>query len=444
MSGLPGVFEHIYTLSTILQDSTTYKKPLMMMFLDLKNAFGSVSHRLIFDMLNIVKVPNFFSCYVESFYSLLLVVISTKNWETEPIPFQRGVFQGDTQSPIIFLLAFNPLLKLAKPLNVTHGYRIQLPIEGCDDLPPIDSFVYVKWSGSSDEPPGWYRARIDQYFLEETCKIIYDDRDENIVYEVVDLRKVEWKPCSKRARKYVSFQDTPAVRKTNWKQSPKFAPLLEHSLKGYADDVTLISTDLTIHTSVLQSINKKAADLDLSFKPVKCVSYLFDGLKIIPQGISLSKGATRSIVEGETKFLGKIIDVSISVTKKVAGARVKARLTSLLSATDSLQIRGEYKLWIYRNYIILLLRFTLCVDSVSVSTISQLESTATRYLKKWLNLPRSASRVLLYYPGICCPSIMQVSREAKLNLLSCVSASSDSRLQERITVTTWKRCFTNT
>ena len=62
---------------------------------------------------------------------------------------------------------------------------------------------------------------------------------------------------------------------------------------------------------MLQSIDKKAADLGLSFKPVKCVSYLFDGLKIIPQGISLSKGATRSIVEGETKFLGKIIDVSI-------------------------------------------------------------------------------------------------------------------------------------
>ena len=64
--------------------------------------------------------------------------------------------------------------------------------------------------------------------------------------------------------------------------------------------------------------------------------------------------------------MGLNIDRCISATKKVAGERVKARLTSLLSATDSLQIRGEYKLWIYRNYIISLLRFTLCVDSVSV------------------------------------------------------------------------------
>ena len=46
-------------------------------------------------------------------------------------------------------------------------------------------------------------------------------------------------------------------------------------------------------------------------------------------------------------------------------------------------------------------------------------------------LPRSATRVILYYPGVCCSSIItHVSREAKLSLLACVSASSDHRLQE--------------
>jgi len=43
VTSLSGVFEHIYTLSTIMQDAATYKKPLMMIFLDLKNAFGSPS-----------------------------------------------------------------------------------------------------------------------------------------------------------------------------------------------------------------------------------------------------------------------------------------------------------------------------------------------------------------------------------------------------------------
>jgi len=72
--------------------------------------------------------------------------------ETAPIPFCREVFCGDTLSPVILLLAFNPLLNLAESLNNSHGYQ-KLPIEGTDDLPPVDSFIYVKWTGSSDEPP---------------------------------------------------------------------------------------------------------------------------------------------------------------------------------------------------------------------------------------------------------------------------------------------------
>ena len=65
---------------------------------------------------------------------------------------------------------------------------------------------------------------------------------------------------------------------------------------------------------------KKAADLDLSFKLVKCIS------KIIPLDVFLSKRATRSIVEGETKFLGKLIDVNLNATKRAAGIWMKAHL----------------------------------------------------------------------------------------------------------------------
>ena len=79
-----------------------------------------------------------------------------------------------------------------------------------------------------------------------------------------------------------------------------------------------------------------------------------------------------------------------------------------------------------------LLRFHLCVDAVSSWSIAKLhlESTATCFLKIWLNLPQSATHVVLYYPGICCPSISHISREAKLSLLARVDASTDDRLQE--------------
>ena len=74
-------------------------------------------------------------------------------------------------------------------------------------------------------------------------------------------------------------------------------------------------------------------------------------------------------------------------------------LSYLLSTTDVLPIQGEYKLWLCRNYIISLLRFHLSVDAVTKGAVAKMENMATRYLKKWLGLPKSATRAVLYYPG---------------------------------------------
>ena len=73
ITGLPGVFEHVYSLSAILQDANSAKRPLMITFLNLKNAFGSVPHQLIFDMLNAVKVLPRIQSYIESLYSQFVI-----------------------------------------------------------------------------------------------------------------------------------------------------------------------------------------------------------------------------------------------------------------------------------------------------------------------------------------------------------------------------------
>ena len=73
---------------------------------------------------------------------------------------------------MIFLLVFNPLLRLAESLNCPHGYTFQLPVPNSDGLPPVGSFVYIKWLESGNEQPGWYRAQVDKYFLNGCCKVI--------------------------------------------------------------------------------------------------------------------------------------------------------------------------------------------------------------------------------------------------------------------------------
>ena len=56
-----------------------------------------------------------------------------------------------------------------------------------------------------------------------------------------------------------------------WKPSLKAVNSSEHSVKGYTDNVTLISNNFDAHVQSI-AIDQRAHDLDLSFKPVKCIT----------------------------------------------------------------------------------------------------------------------------------------------------------------------------
>ena len=62
----------------------------------------------------------------------------------------------NTLSLLLFLIAFQPVIKLADTLE-PDGYQLQLAIPESEGLPPPDSFIYVEWDvEESDEPKGWY------------------------------------------------------------------------------------------------------------------------------------------------------------------------------------------------------------------------------------------------------------------------------------------------
>ena len=88
-------------------------------------------------------------------------------------------------------------------------------------------------------------------------------------------------------------------------------------------------------------------------------------------------------------------------------------------------ICSPYVVSISYGFIEIILSHGSCVLlPVSLAGPSQkLESITTHFLKKWINLPQSATHahVVLYYPGICYPSISHVTREAILSLLACTA-----------------------
>ena len=79
----------------------------------------------------------------------------------------------------------------------------------------------------------------------------------------------------------------------------------------------------------MSEVDSKTREIGLLLKPSKCVSLLYDGLKFLSEGITLLGGTTKSIIDGPTKFLGKLIDVSVQSTKIKAGKCMIDRFITL-------------------------------------------------------------------------------------------------------------------
>ena len=79
------------------------------------------------------------------------------------------------------------------------------------------------------KPPGWSHVCVSDYFQNGSCRVVNDDAPTSSVSEILNLRSVNWLPCSKRAKCYVSF---PKTLKSKWKPFPYSS--MEHSIKVYA------------------------------------------------------------------------------------------------------------------------------------------------------------------------------------------------------------------
>jgi len=99
------------------------KKTLHCTFFDLADAFGSVSHDLIKISLERFRFPPQIVSYFVNVYSQLNGSVLTKDWRSENFRFEKGVFQGDPSSPIIFLACFNPILEKLESLKLTKGFN---------------------------------------------------------------------------------------------------------------------------------------------------------------------------------------------------------------------------------------------------------------------------------------------------------------------------------
>ena len=253
--------------------------------------------------------------------------------------------------------------------------------------------------------------------------------------EIVDLHSVKWSLTRKNSKPFLPFNSTPPVfplkKVRSMMNQVKYVSSQEHKVKCFADDLSFISRSSDDHQAALSLIDSNCTALDLEIRPDKCYSLALKKGKPGPICFSIHGGSTRSISNSATKFLGQIIGASASSSKKQSIKMLTIKLEECLSRLDTSLIRGDYRVWIYRNFVVPSLFFHLSVNSFSVSAIKKLQSKATCFLKRWLRLPRSPTLSILFHPEVLnLPYLQHYVEKAKLNCLSTISSSVDPRISE--------------
>ena len=111
--GIPkvsGCIEHTAILSQLIKEAKEEKKNLVVTWLDIANAYGSIPHSVISKALEAAHVPEAVRNLVSSYYSKVHIRFSTKSFTTRWQRVEKGIITGCTLSVILFALSMSWLI----------------------------------------------------------------------------------------------------------------------------------------------------------------------------------------------------------------------------------------------------------------------------------------------------------------------------------------------
>ena len=93
----------IQVLIAALEDARLTNQNIYILYIDFKNAFGSIDHARLLAIMKDLGYPTDSVNLIGNIYSQSSTIFTGEHFgKTLPIPIQRGTIQGDTLSPYIF------------------------------------------------------------------------------------------------------------------------------------------------------------------------------------------------------------------------------------------------------------------------------------------------------------------------------------------------------
>ena len=221
-------------------------------------------------------------------------------------------------------------------------------------------------------------------------------------------------PARSKGQKFCSY---PPTIKSKVSRTPNSLSQHPYKAKAYANDPSIISGSLEEHTETVQTINQLSREIDLMICPDKCVTLVWQEENPEKSPDWTPRWLDEIISERPTGFLE--LGATIATFHQSTASTPKKQLEEIslaLKSTDSKPIWGEYTVWIFRNYVVPSSRFLLTADPIYDNGIRSIQSTATKFIKKWLRLPRNATQAILFHPeALNCPHLPNERLKAKVS-----------------------------
>ena len=118
---LTATTDKITLIQMMLEDARLFQNDIFLLLVDFSNAFNTVDHDKLLVILYHLGIPKDAIEVVKDLYTDVTTSIKTVYGPTEPIKVDRGSIQGDSLSPLIFILYLEPLLRWLQ--NGGKGYK---------------------------------------------------------------------------------------------------------------------------------------------------------------------------------------------------------------------------------------------------------------------------------------------------------------------------------
>ena len=158
-------------------------------------------------------------------------------------------------------------------VHPSRGFAFKLQKQSETDkhaLPCQNSHVYALWEEeNSTEPPGWYLAKVLSVDDQGQARLQYRKGGHT---EYINLSGIRWVPAKGNGKCFLPHScDPPSLK------PPPMVYSKPHKVKGYADDLTSISSSPADHQEIITMVDDRCKDICLHVRPDKCYSLIYDG-----------------------------------------------------------------------------------------------------------------------------------------------------------------------